>query len=104
LELIVVELDIGTELEATECAVVTGAALVGGTDLGSGRGRWMESNCNGRHEYRRGGIVEQRGLNPSCDREQGRIAQSGTSNAGVWMRMSQEVRTGSHARATRASG
>jgi hypothetical protein len=39
----------GTELDATECA-----ELVGGTDLGSGRGRWMKRSYDGRRKYGRG--------------------------------------------------
>jgi hypothetical protein len=54
MELVVVELDISAELDATECAEIAGAKLIGGTDLGSGRGRWMERNRDGRREYRRG--------------------------------------------------
>ena len=45
------ELDTGMELDATEYAEVAGAELGGGTDLGSGRGRWMERSCDGRREY-----------------------------------------------------
>jgi hypothetical protein len=79
MELVVVEFDTGTELDATECA-----KLVGGTDLGSGRSRWMEHSRNGRREYGQGTRGSgggsagerlgrgQRGQNSSCDREQGR--------------------------------
>jgi hypothetical protein len=44
----------GMELDATKCAEVASVELVGGTDLGSGRGRWMERSCDGRREYGRG--------------------------------------------------
>jgi hypothetical protein len=47
MELIVVEIDTGAELDATECAEVAGAELVAGIDLGSGRGRWMERSHDG---------------------------------------------------------
>jgi hypothetical protein len=49
MELVIVELDAGAELNAMECAKVAGAELIGGTDLGSGCGRWME---RGRDEKR----------------------------------------------------
>jgi hypothetical protein len=51
MELILVELDAGTEyVDATECAEVTGAELIGDTDLSNGRGRRMERGRDGRHE------------------------------------------------------
>jgi hypothetical protein len=36
MKLVVVELNTGAELDATECAEVAGAKLVGGTDLSGG--------------------------------------------------------------------
>ena len=39
MELVLVELDTGAELDVTECAKIAGAELGGGTDLGSGCGR-----------------------------------------------------------------
>jgi hypothetical protein len=50
MELALVELDTGVELDVTECAEVVGAELVGGGDLGSGRGRQMGHAHDGRHE------------------------------------------------------
>ena len=66
------ELDAGAELDATECSEVASAELGGGTDLGSGRGRWMECSCNGRHESERreGSAGEQRRQSPSRERGQ----------------------------------
>jgi hypothetical protein len=48
-----VELDASPELNATECSKLAGAELAGGTDLGSGRGRRMEHDRDGRRESRR---------------------------------------------------
>jgi hypothetical protein len=42
MELVIIELDTGVELDATECVEVDGAELVDGTNLGNGRGRWIE--------------------------------------------------------------
>jgi hypothetical protein len=42
MELVLVELDAGTELDATECVEVVDAELVSGTNIGSGRGRRIE--------------------------------------------------------------
>jgi hypothetical protein len=56
MEVVVVELDTDAELDAIECA-----ELVGGTDLGSGRSRWMERSRDGRREYRRVGAWLGRG-------------------------------------------
>jgi hypothetical protein len=42
MELVIMELDIGMELDATECVKVAGVELVDRTDLGNGRSRWME--------------------------------------------------------------
>jgi hypothetical protein len=50
MELVVVERDTGMELDATECVEVAGAELGGGTDLSSGRGRWMERIHDRRRE------------------------------------------------------
>jgi hypothetical protein len=61
MELVVVERDTGVELDATECAEVAGPELVDGTDLSSGRGRWMERIHDGRHEYGRSGAGERLG-------------------------------------------
>jgi hypothetical protein len=69
IELDVMELDTSTEL------YVTGSASTGG-------------------ERRR---LEQRRQNRSCDHEQRRTTQSGANDAGEWMRMSHEVRTGTDA-------
>jgi hypothetical protein len=75
------ELDTGTELDATECAEVTSAELGSGTDLGIGRGRWMERSRDGSARVRSRGTGRGRcGQNPSCDRERGYIAQSSTSD------------------------
>jgi hypothetical protein len=52
MELVVVELDAGTEPDATEYTEVAGVELVGGIDFGSGRGRRME---HGRGERRESG-------------------------------------------------
>jgi hypothetical protein len=41
MKLILVELDAGAKLETIECMEVVGAELIGGMDLGSGRGRHM---------------------------------------------------------------
>ena len=71
MELIVVDLNTDVELDATECTVVTGAALITDTNLSSGHGRWMERSRNRRREYGRGYAGEQPGLNPSYDHEQG---------------------------------
>jgi hypothetical protein len=49
-----VELDTGAELDGTECAEVTGAELIVGMDLGSGRNRWMERSLDWRSEYEQG--------------------------------------------------
>jgi hypothetical protein len=73
---VIVEFDTGAELDATECAEVVGAELVGGTDRGSDHGRWMERNRDERCEYAQGGSTdEQLRQNPSCDRERGRTAR-----------------------------
>jgi hypothetical protein len=61
MEVVVVELDTDADLDAMECAEVAGTKLVGGTDLGSGRGRWMKRNRDGRREYRRVGVWLGRG-------------------------------------------
>jgi hypothetical protein len=53
IELVVVELDIGVELDATECTEVAGTKLVDNTDLCNGHGGWMERNRNGRRKYGR---------------------------------------------------
>ena len=50
MELVLVELDAGTELDATECSEVTDAELVGGTDLNSGCGRRIECGRDERRE------------------------------------------------------
>jgi hypothetical protein len=42
MELVIMELDIGVELDATECVKVAGVELVERTDLGNGCSRWME--------------------------------------------------------------
>jgi hypothetical protein len=52
MEFIVVDFDAGTELDDMGCTEVVSAELVGGTDLGSGRNRWMKRSCDGRQEYR----------------------------------------------------
>jgi hypothetical protein len=53
MELVLVELNTGAELDATESAEVAGAKIVGYMDLGSGRGKRMERGRNGRREFRR---------------------------------------------------
>jgi len=93
MELVLVELDTGAELDVTECAKIAGAELGGGTDLGSGCGRWMGRSRDRRRERAGGGggkVCRQRGGGGG-----GGTAQSGVSNVGEWMRMS-HVRTGSH--------
>jgi hypothetical protein len=45
-----VKLDAGAKLDATECAEIIGAELVGGTNHGSGRGRQLERGRYGRRE------------------------------------------------------
>jgi hypothetical protein len=77
MELVLVELDTSAELHVTECAEVVDAELIGGTDLGSGRGKRMECGRDGRRESGRlagnagrGGADERRGWSPS--REWGR--------------------------------
>ena len=69
------ELDAGTELDATECLEVADAVLIGGTSLGNGRGRRMERGHDGRHKSGRwegdvGGedAGEWRRHSPSCER------------------------------------
>jgi hypothetical protein len=52
MELVLMELDVGAELDGTECAKVVDVELVGGMDLGSGRDRQMEHERNGRRESR----------------------------------------------------
>jgi hypothetical protein len=47
MELVVVELNAGLELDAMEYAEVVGAELDSGTDLGSGRSRRMEARGTG---------------------------------------------------------
>jgi hypothetical protein len=47
-----VELDAGAELNATECSEVADAELNGGTDHGSGHGRRMERDRDGRRKSR----------------------------------------------------
>jgi hypothetical protein len=54
IELVDVKLDAIAELDATEYAEVTGTELVCSTDLGSGRGRRMESGCDGRRKSGQG--------------------------------------------------
>ena len=44
------ELDASAELDATECAEVADAELVGSTNLGNGRGKRIERGRKGRHE------------------------------------------------------
>jgi hypothetical protein len=76
MELAIVELDTGAEFDATECAEVDGVELVGGTNLGGGRGMWMERGRDRRHKYgargaRLGGgsASERLGQNPSWNLE-----------------------------------
>jgi hypothetical protein len=69
MELVVVKLNTGAELDATECVEVAGAELVGSMDLGSG------------HDGKGGGLGRagagmRREQNPSCDRERGCTTQS----------------------------
>jgi hypothetical protein len=52
MKFVVVDLDTSTELDAMGCVEVASAKLVGGTDLGSGRNRWMERSRDRRREYR----------------------------------------------------
>ena len=52
MELVLVELDTGAELDVTECAKIAGAELGGGTDLGRGKSRRMERSRDGRRESR----------------------------------------------------
>ena len=54
MELIVVELDVGAELDATERAEVASVELIGSTNLNSGRDRHMECGRDGRRESGRG--------------------------------------------------
>jgi hypothetical protein len=107
-----VELDTGAKLDTTECAEVSvrsslvartlvvgavggrSAATMGGASTGGGhvaRAGAAPVSSSGR-----GGVGKQRGQNPSCNCERGRTAQSGVSDAGEWMRMTHEVRMGSH--------
>jgi hypothetical protein len=51
MELVLVELDV------MECSEVVGAELVGGTDLGSGRDRWIECNRDERRGARRRAVA-----------------------------------------------
>ena len=48
MELVLVDLDAGTRLNATECSEIAGAELGGGTDLCSGRDKRMECGRDGR--------------------------------------------------------
>jgi hypothetical protein len=57
MELVLVELEAGAELDVTECAEVAGAKIVGCTDLSSSSGRRMERGRGGRREFRRAGCV-----------------------------------------------
>jgi hypothetical protein len=76
-----VELDTGAELDATECAEVTGAELFAGMDLGSGCNRWMERSLDWRSEYGQGHAV-QAGIVPasSADRMRPVIASGGAQH------------------------
>ena len=47
MELVVVEFDTGAELDVTKCVEVAGAELVGGMDLGSGRGSGWSAAATG---------------------------------------------------------
>lgn len=47
-ELVFVEIDADTELDAMECSEVASAELVDSTDLGNDRGRRMERSHDGR--------------------------------------------------------
>jgi hypothetical protein len=66
MELVVVELDAGAELDATECAEVADAELVGDTDLVSVHSKRMEHGRDGRHESGR-------------ERHTARVGRGGTS-------------------------
>jgi hypothetical protein len=104
MELILVELDAGAELDATECSEVVGAKLGGGTDLGSGCGRRMEARPRQEARVRTAGMGsanERRKQSPSRDgerrgraessRERERAVQSGRAtrvgSMNEWMRM-----------------
>ena len=57
MELVVVELDTNAELDATEYAEVVGTEVIGGTNLGNGRGTtgvWSQRGRDGRRESRFG--------------------------------------------------
>jgi hypothetical protein len=54
MELVVVELNAGAELDATECMEVTGVEHVGAMDLGRGCGIWMEYGHDGKRKSEKG--------------------------------------------------
>ena len=105
MELVVVELDVSSELNAIEYVEVAGAKVGGGTNLGSGRGRRMECGRNGRRSPSRDGSWRwwgwaraqaesiragwRRRAESSCERgrtvQSGRATQAGYANE--WMRM-----------------
>jgi hypothetical protein len=60
MELVLVKLDTGAKLDATECLKGTGAELDSGTDLSSGRSKRMEHSHDRRREsgWRVGGAGE----------------------------------------------
>ena len=68
MELVLLELDVGVELDATECLEVAGAELGGDTVLNGDRDRRMEPGRDGRHEPIR------------------RTCGTGRGNAGEWRR------------------
>jgi len=73
MELVLVELDTGAELDVTECAKIAGAELGGGTDLGSGCGRWMGRSRDRRRERAGGGVCSG---GCGADERHGRICPS----------------------------
>jgi hypothetical protein len=57
IELVIVALDAGAELDATKCMEVASVEHIGNTNLGSGRDMWMECGRDGKRESGQGRVT-----------------------------------------------